>query len=99
MFHFMFMRIQFGNCGYKLQQIIQDADGKLVQRTSDILFWVVADVGNGVLYIPVSKLDIEMNKTVVPSQLVACYSDRTRTLLKKTTNGTMTIPFGGILER
>lgn len=97
MFHFM--GIQFGNCDYKLQQIIQDTDGKPVQKTSDILFWVVADVGNGVLYIPVSKLDIEMNKTVVPAQLLACYSDRTRTLIKKTPRGTATIPFGAIFHR
>lgn len=109
MFHFM--GLQFGNCDYKLQQIIQDTDanrrlaqlsglgGKPVQKTSDILFRVVADVGNGVLYIPVSKLDFEMNKTVVPSQLLACYSGRTRALLKKTPSGTATIPFGGILQR
>ncbi len=49
MFHFM--GIQFGNCDYKLQQIVQDTDGKPVQKTSDILFWVVADIGDGVLYI------------------------------------------------
>ncbi len=97
MFHFM--GIQFGNCDYKLQQIVQDTDGKPVQKTSDILFWVVADVGNGVLYIPVSKLDIEMNKTVVPSQLLACYSDRTRSLIKKTPHGTATLPFGAIFHR
>ncbi len=97
MFHFM--GLQFGNYDYKLQQIIQDTDGKPVQKTSEILFWVVADVGNGVLYIPVSKLDIGMNKIVVLSQLLACYSDRTRTLLKKTPRGTATIPFGGILQR
>ncbi len=97
MFHFM--GLQFGNFEYRLQQIVQDTDGKPVQKTSDILFWVVADVGNGVLYIPVSKLDIEMNKTVVPSQLLACYSDRTRSLIKKTPRGTATLPFGAIFHR
>lgn len=97
MFHFM--GIQFGNCGYKLQQIISDSDGKLVQRTSDILFWVVSAVEGGVLYVPVSKLDIEMNTTVVPSQLLAAYSSRTRALLRKTSNGTTHIPFGGIIVR
>lgn len=56
-------------------------------------------VGNGILYVPVSKLNLELNKTVVPSQILACYSDRTRTLLKKTPRGTATIPFGGILQR
>lgn len=92
------MGIQFGSYEYRLQQIVPDTDGKPVQKTSEILFWVVADVGNGILYIPVSKLDIEMNKTVVPSQLIACYTDRTRTLLQKTPRGTATIPFGGILR-
>lgn len=97
MFHFM--GIQFGNCDYKLQQIIPDTDGKPVQKTSDILFWVVADVGNGILYVPVSKLDLELNKTVVPSQLLACYSDRTRTLLRKTSRGVAAIPCGCLLQR
>lgn len=97
MFHFM--GIQFGNYDYKLQQIVMDTDGKPVRKTSDILFWVVADVGKGVLYIPISKIDIEMNKTVVPSQLLACFSDRTRTLLKKTPSGVAAIPFGCLLQR
>lgn len=93
---FQFMGIQFGSYEYRLQQIVPDTDGKPVQKTSEILFWVVADLGNGIPYIPVSKLDIEMNKTVVPSQLIACYTDRT--LLQKTPRGTATIPFGGILR-
>lgn len=95
---FYFMGIQFGNCEYMLQQIVPDTDGKPVQKTSDILFWVVADVGNGILYIPISKLDIENNNTVVPSQLIACYNDHTHTLLKKTPNDTATIPLGAILR-
>lgn len=96
---FIFLGLQFGNCDYKLQQIVPDTDGKPVQKTSEILFWVVADVGNGVLYCPVSKLDIEMYRTVVPSQLMACYSDRTRTLIKKTPRGTATIPSGCLLQQ
>lgn len=96
---FNFLGIQFGNCDFKLQQIVPDENGNPVQKTSEILFWVVADVRNGVLYIPVSKLDMEMNKTIVPSQILACYNDRTRTLLQKTSKGTATIPFGGILKR
>ena len=96
MFHFM--GIQFGNCDYKLQQIIMDTDGKPVRKTNDILFWVVADVGKGVLYIPISKIDVEMNRVVVPSQLIACCNDRTRTLLRKTANGTAVIPFGYIMQ-
>ena len=98
MFHFM--GLQFGNCDFKLQQIVPDTDGKPIQKTSDILFWVVADVGGGgILYVPISKLDIEMNTTVVTSQIIACYNDRTRTLIKKTPNGTATLPFGAILQR
>lgn len=96
---FNFLGIQFGNLGYRLQQIVPDTDGKPVQKTSDILFWVAADVGNGTLYVPISKIDIEMNTTVVPAQLLACYNDRTRTLLQKTPKGTATIPSGAIFCR
>lgn len=94
---FIFLGIEFGNRDCKLQQIVPDKDGKPVQKTSDIVFWVVANVGKGILRIPISKLDMEHNKTVVLSQLETCYNDRTRTLLKKTENGMVVIPFGGIL--
>lgn len=96
---FNFLGIQFGNMDYKLQQIVPDTDGKPVQKTSDILFWVAAEVGNGTLYVPISKIDIEMHTMVVPAQLLACYNDRTRTLLQKTPKGTATIPFGAIFNR
>lgn len=94
-----FIGIEFGNCEYKLKQIVMDAEGKPVEKTSEILFWVVADVGTGIMYTPISKLDIEMNRMVIPAQLLSCYNDRTRMLLKKTSNGTATIPFGGIFRR
>lgn len=96
---FQFIGIQFGNRDCKLQQIVPDTDGKPVQKTSDILFWVVADVGNGVLEVPISKLDMELNRTVVPAQIIACCDDRTRTLLHKTPKGTAATPGGAIFKR
>ena len=95
---FNFVGIQCGsNGGYKLQQLVRDNDGKLIQKTSDVLFWVAGDIGGKTLYIPISKLDLENNNTIVPSQLLASYYDRSRMLLKKTPNGTTTIPYGGII--
>lgn len=95
---YIFIGIQCGSCGYKLQQLVRDDTGKLVQKTSEILFWVVYDIGGGrTLYIPFSKIDLEQNNTIVPAQILASYHDRTRTILKKTPNGTTTIPFGGII--
>ena len=95
---YIFLGIQCGSCGCKLQLLVKDDTGKLVQKTSEILFWVVYDIGGGqTLYVPFSKIDLEQNNTIVPAQILASYNDRTRTILKKTPNGTTTIPFGGII--
>lgn len=93
-----FLGILIGNCGYKLKQIVFE-NNQPVEKTSDILFWVATESCRGVLYTPISKLDMENNKTIVLSQIIASYNDRTRTLIKKTANGTATIPFGGIIQR
>ena len=94
---FKFLGILCGSSDFKLQQLVRDDTGKLVQKTSEVLFWAVGDIGGRALYIPITKIDLEQNNTIVPSQLLASYHDRTRTLLKKTPNGTTTIPFGGII--
>lgn len=96
---FQFLGFECGSCSYKLQQIVLDTNAKPVRKTCDIEAWVVADVGNGVLYIPLSKLDFEINKTIVPSQLLRYYSDNTRSLLQKTPTGTATLPNGALFQR
>ena len=90
-----FLSITFGDRDYKLLQLVCE-DGKLVQKASDIVFWVVIDTGNGILHSPISKIDMENNKTIVLSQLVACYNDHTRILLKTTKDGMVVIPYSGI---
>lgn len=96
---FQFLGFECGSRSYKLQQIVLDTNGKSVRKTSDIEVWVVADVGNGVLYTPLSKLDFEINKTIVPAQLLRYYSDNTRSLLQKTPTGTSTLPNGALFQR
>lgn len=96
---FTFLGIQLGSNGCKLQQIVINGDGVPVTKTSDVVFWIVSDIGSGHLYTPVSKLDMEQNSMIVPSQVLAAYNDRTRTLLRKTPKGTSTIPYGGIIVR
>lgn len=93
-----FIGVMMGNNGYKLKLILLE-NNQPVEKTSDIVFWVVTETSSGVLYTPVSKLDMEINKTIVMSQIIASYKDRTRSLIKKTPNGTATIPFGGILQK
>lgn len=94
-----FLGLECGGRNFKLQQIVDDTSGKPVRKTSPIEVWVVADVGNGVLYIPLSKLDFEINKTIVPAQLLRYYSDNTRSILQKTPTGTATLPNGAIFQR
>lgn len=96
---FQFLGFDCDSHNYKLQQIVDDTSGKFVRKTSDIEVWVVADVGNGVLYTPLSKLDFEINKIIVPSQLLHCYYDNTRSLLQKTPTGTATLPNAAIFQR
>lgn len=91
-----FMGIEFGSRGYKLKHIIV-SDGEPVEKTSEIMFWVVYDIGGGRLYTPVSKLDMENQTFLVPSQILAAYHDRTRSLIRKTDKGTTVSPFGGII--
>lgn len=93
---FDLLGIEFGNMGCKVQQLAM-LDGKLVTKTSDIDFWFVLNVNNGVLYIPVSKIDRQVNKFIVPSQIVNSFYEHGRMILKKTAKGTETIPRGGII--
>ena len=93
----MFRGLQCGNQDYKLQHIIIEDNGIPIQKTSDILLWVAMEMRRGILYTPISKLDVDSNSFIVPSQLLAAYDDRSRMLIKKTPNGTATIPFGGII--
>ncbi len=92
-----FIGLMMGNCGYKLQHIVLD-NNMPVAKTSEILFWVVTESKKGVMYTPVSKFDLENNQTIVLSQILSAYGDQTRTLLKKTDKGTITIPLGGIIR-
>lgn len=94
-----FLGVIFDAQGYSLQQIVSNADGNPVEKTSAILMWLCFDTGDGVLNVPITKIDIEMNRMVVTSQLLSTYTDRTRRLLKKTPRGTISIPFGAILQR
>ena len=99
MVEYSFLGLQLGSNGFKLQQIVIDEDSKPVTKTSDILLWAVFSVGNATLYIPVSKLDMEHNIMLVPSQLIQAYHDRTRTLIRKTDKCTATYPYGAILQK
>ncbi len=94
-----FLGIQLGSNGFKLQQIVMDEDCKPVSKTSDILFWVAFNMGNGILYVPVSRLDMEYNTILVPSQLLRSAHDRTRNLSRKTDKGIATYPFSVILRK
>lgn len=95
---FEFMGIEFGNLGCKVQQLTFE-DGKLSIKTSDVEFWMVSRVDEGILYTPVSKIDRQLNRFIVPSQVINAYHEHGRMILRKTAKGTDTIPFGGILRR
>lgn len=95
---FNLIGIEFGNLGCKVQQLA-NVKGKIVSKTSDVEFWFVLSANNGVLYIPVSKIDSQINKCIVPSQIVNSYHEHGRMILRKTAEGTETIPFGGIFVR
>ena len=64
--------------------------------TDTIDFWFVLNVNNGVLYIPVSKIDRQVNEFIVPSQVVNSFYENGRMILRKTAKETVTIPRGGI---
>ena len=95
---FEFMGIQFGGNGYKVQQLVYE-EGRLVTKTSDVEFWIVSSSSNGTLYTPISKLDRQTNRIIVPSQVINSFNEHGRMILKKTSKGLVTIPFGGILQR
>ncbi|MBO6309464.1 MAG: hypothetical protein J6N70_11640 [Oribacterium sp.] len=93
-----FMGIEFGSLGCKVQQLCFE-DGKLEIKTSDVEFWLVSRVDEGILYTPISKIDRRQNKFIVPSQVINAYHEHGRMILRKTAKGTETIPYGGILRR
>ena len=92
-----FIGLKIGNMGYKLQQPV-NVDGKMVNKTGDVLFWMVFAHDNGILNIPISKVDIQANKCIVMSEMLASYNNRARILIKKTENGTSIEPFAGVWE-
>ena len=94
---FDFSGIVLGNNSCKVQQIVNHA-GRPVSKTSDIDFWVGFRINKGMLYIPVTKIDRQVNKFIVTSQILNTYYEPGRMILIKTDNGTITIPHGGITE-
>lgn len=92
------MGIQTGGNGYKLQHIVLDDKGKSVAKTSEIVFWVVCLDRQNTIYLPISKIDLEANSIIVPSQLYGSINDRTRTLIKVTDKGNSIIPSGVLIS-
>ena len=92
-----FMGIDFGGKGYKLKQIVIE-DGEPVEKISPIMFWIVHDIGGGRhLYTPVSKLDMEIQTSIVTSQIFNAYNDKGRSIIKKTDKGTSVHPYGAVI--
>ena len=95
---FELMGIEFGSLGCKVQQLAFE-NGKLTVKTSDAEFWIVSRVDKGILYTPISKIDRQLNKFIVPSQVINAFHEHGRMILRKTAKGTETIPYGGILRQ
>ena len=79
--------VQTGGNGYKLQHIVLNDKGQSVAKNSDIVLWLVCCDSNHTFYFPISKIDLEQNTTIVPSQLYSCIQDRKRSLIKITDTG------------
>lgn len=89
--------IQTGSNSYKLQHLVPDDKGKIIAKTSEIVLWIVCSDRQRTIYFPISKIDLEANPTIVPSQLYSSMNDRTRTLIKVTDNGNSIIPSGVLI--
>ena len=93
-----FMGIDFDVNGCKVKQIVIE-DGEPVEKISPVVFWVVHGiVGGGRLYTPISKLDMESNTSIVPSQFLNAYYEKGRSIIRKTGKSTVVYPFGGIIR-
>ena len=93
-----FAGIILGSGGCKIRNIIVQ-DGEAVEKTSDVVFWVVYNIGNGKrLQTPVSKLDMENQTILVPAQFLGALHDRSRSLIMKTDKGTNVHPYGAIIR-
>lgn len=93
-----FVGIDFDVNGYKVKQIVIE-EGEPVEKTSPIAFWVVHDIGGGrCLYTPVSKLDTEIQTSIVAAQFFSAYHEKGRAIVRKSSKGTVVYPFGGIIR-
>ena len=91
-----FVGIDFDVSGYKVKQIVIE-DGEPIEKTSPIVFWVVHDIGERNLRTPVSKLDMESNTSIVAAQFFSAYHEKGRSIIRKSSKGTIVYPFGGII--
>lgn len=92
-----FAGLELGSKDCKVKHIVVK-DGDTVEQVSPVIFWTVYEIGGGKrLLTPVSKLDFDRQTMIVPAQLLGAYHDRSRSIIRKTNNGTSVSPFGGII--
>ena len=92
-----FAGLELGSKDCKVKHIVVK-DGDTVEQVSPVVFWTVYEIGGGKrLLTPVSKFDFDRQTFIVPSQLLRAYDDRSRSIIRKTSNGTSVSPFGGII--
>lgn len=91
-----FVGIDFDVSGYKVKQIVIE-DGEPVEKTSPIVFWVIHDIGGRSLRTPVSKLDMEIQTSIVDAQFFSAYHEKGRSIIRKSSKGTVVHPYGAVI--
>lgn len=89
-----FIGIECGSHDYKLQQLVKDESGKSVAKNYEIVLWVAFRKAGGIIYIPISKHDLETYHTISLAEMLNVFNDRTRSLVKKTADGSSITPCG-----
>lgn len=81
---------------YCVRHLIRDEKGKNRAKISPVVLWIIL-LGNGCyIWVPVSKYDLETTDSINYKQLITACDSKTRTLVRKTEDGTEAYPYSAI---
>lgn len=88
-----FMGISTDTDGYYVRHLIPDEKGKCRAKESPVTLWIVMLDKSCYIMVPVSKYDIETEHNINYVQLVKACDCKTRSLVRKTKEGTESYPY------
>lgn len=94
-----FFGIRTKSDSYFVRHLFYDESGKCKAKISPVLFWVIMGNAECCMMIPISKYDIENERDISYTQLAASCNSKSRSLVRKTKEGTESYPFSVVFRK